>query len=75
MRFHGQGIGLAAFMIDVERAKAHPNSKLAGVELKPGMTATVDIRTGHRSVLKYLAKPVYRAFGGAMNERRAWAIC
>ena len=37
--------------------------------LKPGMTATVDIRTGRRSVLKYLAKPVYKAFGGAMNER------
>jgi adhesin transport system membrane fusion protein len=59
----------AQVRIDVERAKTHPNPKLAGVELKPGMTATVDIRTGHRSVLKYLAKPVYRAFGGAMNER------
>jgi adhesin transport system membrane fusion protein len=69
LHFHGQGIGLAAFLVDVERAKTYPNPKLAGVELKPGMTATVDIRTGHRSVLKYLAKPVYRAFGGAMNER------
>ncbi len=59
----------AQVRIDGERAKTHPNPKLAGVELKPGMTATVDIRTGHRSVLKYLAKPVYRAFGGAMNER------
>ena len=59
----------AQVRIDAERAKTHPNPKLAGVELKPGMTATVDIRTGHRSVLKYLAKPVYKAFGGAMNER------
>jgi adhesin transport system membrane fusion protein len=33
------------------------------------MTATVDIQTGRRSVLKYLAKPIYKAFGGAMNER------
>ena len=55
--------------LDAERAKTHPNPKLAGVLLKPGMTATVDIRTGHRSVLKYLAKPVYKAFAGAMNER------
>ena len=54
---------------DAARAKTHPNLKLASVELKPGMTATVDVRTGHRSVLKYLAKPVYKAFGGAMNER------
>ena len=37
--------------------------------LKPGMTATVDIRTGQRSVLKYLAKPGYEAFAGALDER------
>ena len=52
-----------------EQARAQPNPKLADVALKPGMTATVDIRTGRRSVLKYLAKPVYKAFAGAMNER------
>jgi membrane fusion protein, adhesin transport system len=45
------------------------NPKLADVPIKPGMTATVDIRTNSRSVLKYLAKPVFKAFGGAMNER------
>jgi adhesin transport system membrane fusion protein len=49
--------------------RAQPNPKLADVALKPGMTATVDIRTGQRSVLKYLAKPVYTAFAGALNER------
>jgi len=37
--------------------------------LKPGMTAMVNIRTGQRSVLKYLAEPVYMAFAGALNER------
>ncbi len=57
----------AQVRLDTERAKTNP--KLANVALKPGMTATVDIRTGHRSVLQYLAKPVYKAFGGAMNER------
>ncbi|MFZ1547463.1 MAG: hypothetical protein WAT12_10250 [Candidatus Nitrotoga sp.] len=45
------------------------NPKLAAVVLKPGMTATVDVQTNRRSVLKYMAKPLYRAFGGAMNER------
>lgn len=59
----------AQVRIDAERAKTHPNPKLASVALKPGMTATVDIRTGNRSVLKYLAKPVYKAFSGAFNER------
>jgi len=55
--------------LDADKARSHPNPMLAAVILKPGMTATVDIRTGQRSVLKYLAKPIYRAFGGAMNER------
>jgi adhesin transport system membrane fusion protein len=59
----------AQVRLDTERAKTHPNPMLANVALKPGMTATVDIRTGLRSVLKYLAKPVYKAFSGAMNER------
>jgi adhesin transport system membrane fusion protein len=59
----------ALVRLDAERARTHPNPKLVDVVLKPGMTATVDIRTGKRSVLKYLAKPVYKAFDGAMNER------
>ncbi len=59
----------AQIRLDAERAKTHPNPKLANVALRPGMTATVDIRTGRRSVLKYLLKPIYTAFGGAMNER------
>lgn len=53
--------------LDPNKRKANP--KLAGVPLKPGMTATVDIRTDSRSVLQYLAKPVFKAFGGAMTER------
>jgi long-chain acyl-CoA synthetase len=39
------------------------------IMLKPGMTATVDLKTGGRSVLKYLIKPVYKAFGGALTEK------
>lgn len=44
------------------------NPKLAAVTLKPGMIATVDIRTASRSILQYLAKPVFKTFSGAMNE-------
>jgi membrane fusion protein, adhesin transport system len=50
-----------------ESIARHP--KLSQAELKPGMTASADIRTGQRSVLTYLIKPLARAFGGAMNER------
>lgn len=59
-------VSLAA---DQSHAQAKPNPKLAQVSLKPGMTATVDIRTASRSILQYLAKPVFKTFGGAMNER------
>jgi adhesin transport system membrane fusion protein len=42
---------------------------LPALEVKPGMTATVDLRTASRSVLNYLVKPIFKAFAGALNER------
>jgi adhesin transport system membrane fusion protein len=38
-------------------------------DIKPGMTATADVLTGQRSILSYLAKPITRAFSGALMER------
>ena len=46
-----------------------PANRLRLSDLKPGMTATLDIRTRARSVLQYLAKPVQKAFSGALHER------
>ena len=57
----------AKVSLHADDAKKHP--KLTAAMLKPGMTATVDLKTGGRSVLKYLIKPVYKAFGGAMTEK------
>jgi adhesin transport system membrane fusion protein len=45
------------------------NPKIKFDVLKPGMTASVDILTGTRSVLSYLLKPVLKAFLGAGTER------
>jgi adhesin transport system membrane fusion protein len=45
------------------------NPKAHDIVVKPGMTVSIDIRTGTRSVLNYLAKPVFKAFGGALIER------
>ncbi|MBU0501403.1 MAG: HlyD family efflux transporter periplasmic adaptor subunit [Gammaproteobacteria bacterium] len=39
------------------------------IEVMPGMTASLDIRTGTRSVLSYLTKPVTKTFGEALGER------
>jgi adhesin transport system membrane fusion protein len=44
------------------------NPRFSSVVLKPGMTATVDILTGKRSVLGYLMKPVLRGVSGALRE-------
>ncbi|HEY0836629.1 MAG TPA: HlyD family type I secretion periplasmic adaptor subunit, partial [Azospirillum sp.] len=39
------------------------------VRLQPGMTVTVDIRTGHRRAIEYVLAPMLRLTGEAMRER------
>ena len=58
------------YRVHVALLKQHsPQGAGRDIIIKPGMTAGIDIRTGTRSILKYIAKPVVKAFGGAMNER------
>jgi adhesin transport system membrane fusion protein len=49
----------------------HPVTSLTGktLQILPGMTARVDIRTGERSVLNYLLKPLRKTVGEAFGER------
>jgi len=39
------------------------------LEILPGMTAQVDIRTGERSLLNYLLKPIRKTLSESMGER------
>lgn len=39
------------------------------LDIIPGMSATVDILTGHKTVLEYLLKPIIKAKKNAMRER------
>ena len=48
------------------RFSGRPNDDL---EIQPGMTATVEIRTGTNTVLKYLTKPVVKTLSEALRER------
>jgi adhesin transport system membrane fusion protein len=50
-------------------AASAPHQRLNMSNLKPGMTATLDIRTRTRTVMHYLTKPVQKAFSGALHER------
>lgn len=42
---------------------------LDGMSLNPGMTLQAQIKTGQRTMLEYLLKPVYRAWSTAFRER------
>lgn len=46
--------------------KKKKNEKL---EIQPGMTATVEIKTGSNTVLRYLTKPVIKTLSESMGER------
>ncbi len=39
------------------------------IEIKPGMTATVDIKTGNRSVLSYILNPLSKTLSQSMGEK------
>jgi adhesin transport system membrane fusion protein len=52
--------------VDTSRMKPRPGEK---VEIQPGMTATVEIKTGRNTVFRYLTKPLTQAVGEAMTER------
>lgn len=43
--------------------------KAQEIEVRPGMTATIDIRTGERTILSYIMKPITKTFGSALGER------
>ena len=43
--------------------------KLGDLALQPGMTSTVMVKTGERSLLVYLARPFLRRFTTALSER------
>lgn len=49
-----------------ERNRKHPGKP---VEIQPGMTATVEIRTGGQTVLQYLTKPVTKTLSESLGER------
>lgn len=49
--------------------KAFRGDKASEIEVRPGMTATVDIQTGKRSVLSYLTKPLTKTLSESFGER------
>jgi adhesin transport system membrane fusion protein len=43
--------------------------KAREIHLRPGLTATVEIKAMERTVLSYLTKPISKTFSQSMGER------
>jgi len=61
--------GNSFYLIQVRTQNNHLGGEQKPLLIIPGMTATVDIITGEKSVLDYLLKPVLKARTEAMRER------
>lgn len=59
----------AQVAIDWDAHATFADQRIRPQDIKPGMTATADVLTGQRSLLHYIAKPVTRAFSGALMQR------
>jgi hemolysin D len=59
----------AVFTVRAEFDALPPPMRAAGIALIPGMTGSMDIKTGSRSVMAYLLSPLERAAHESMHER------
>jgi hemolysin D len=53
-------LGLARTTMDIDGAL---------IPLRPGMTASVEVKTGKRRILEYLFSPLVQTLSSAMRER------
>ena len=51
---------------DGRKFSAHSHKEL---DIQPGMTATVEIKTGSNTVLHYLVKPIFKTLSQSLRER------
>ncbi|AEV35911.1 type I secretion membrane fusion protein, HlyD family [Pseudovibrio sp. FO-BEG1] len=61
--------GQAFFKVIVRTRQNHLGSEENPLPITPGMTASIDILTGEKSVLSYIAKPLIKVKAEAFRER------
>jgi membrane fusion protein, adhesin transport system len=61
--------GKPFFQAHVKPERTYLGAAPGNLPIRPGMTATIDVKTGTRSVLEYLLKPVVRLRYDAFHER------
>jgi adhesin transport system membrane fusion protein len=57
------------YKVNIKLVDLQLNPKAESIKIKPGMTASIDIKTGSRNLLAYLLKPVIKTFSNSLNER------
>lgn len=57
------------YKLNIKLVDLQLNPKAQSIKIKPGMTASIDIKTGSRNLLAYLLKPVIKTFSNSLNER------
>jgi adhesin transport system membrane fusion protein len=57
------------YQIRVRTKQNRPSGRSEAVPILPGMVATVDIRTGRKTILHYLMKPIIKTKEMALRER------
>jgi len=57
------------YLIRLRTDKSHLGSDAKPLEIIPGMVATVDIKTGKKTIMSYLLKPIIKARTEALRER------
>jgi len=55
--------------VSVDAAGMQQRRPQERIEIQPGMTATVEIKTGENTVLRYLTKPITKTMSEALTER------
>lgn len=61
--------GESYYLVHIKTNKNHLGTEKKPLELMVGMTTTVDILTGKKTVLDYLLKPILKAKHNALRER------
>ena len=64
-----QGQTTTFYRVHVKVLSRQSNPKAQQIDVRPGMTAGLDIQTGQRTLLNYLLKPVIKSFSGALTEK------
>ena len=60
---------MAFYRIRIEISKEALTGRQKEITLRPGMTATVDIKSGDRTVMSYLIKPISKMMRESLNEK------